>query len=118
MGELPELTTLEMCEGGELWEQIQKSGCVEDGAAAWYSSQMVEALAGVHDAGVVHRDVKCENFLLVDQRSRRLKLIDFGTARDLEHPDVQTMVLGPQYLHHVGTPNFMAPEAIHNKGND
>jgi len=106
----------ELCEGGELWEYVKHSGCCVPGEAAVFVTQMVHALAAVHDAGIVHRDVKCENFMLTGDR--RLKLIDFGTARDTQHPEVQTMKLGPQYDHHVGTPNFMAPEAVHGKAND
>jgi len=107
---------LEFCEGGELWAHIKDCGCCLEGEAPWYAAQMVEALAAVHDAGIVHRDVKCENYLLTAEQ--RLKIIDFGTARDDRHPEVQPMLLGPQYEHHVGTPNFMAPEAIHGKAND
>eukprot|EP00928_Gymnodinium_smaydae_P006707 TRINITY_DN12389_c0_g1_i1.p1 TRINITY_DN12389_c0_g1~~TRINITY_DN12389_c0_g1_i1.p1 ORF type:complete len:496 (+),score=108.31 TRINITY_DN12389_c0_g1_i1:76-1563(+) len=107
---------LEFCEGGELWAQIQNCGCCAEGEFAWYGSQMVHALAAVHDAGIVHRDVKCENFLIAADRS--LKIIDFGTARDTQHSEVKTMVLGPQYEHHVGTPNFMAPEVVRGKAND
>eukprot|EP00928_Gymnodinium_smaydae_P003372 TRINITY_DN11210_c0_g1_i1.p1 TRINITY_DN11210_c0_g1~~TRINITY_DN11210_c0_g1_i1.p1 ORF type:complete len:570 (+),score=117.91 TRINITY_DN11210_c0_g1_i1:281-1990(+) len=50
---------------------------------------MVEALAAVHAAGIIHGDVRCENFLLNGGSDRRLKLIDFGTARDTYHPEVE-----------------------------
>eukprot|EP00933_Yihiella_yeosuensis_P040367 TRINITY_DN34662_c0_g1_i1.p1 TRINITY_DN34662_c0_g1~~TRINITY_DN34662_c0_g1_i1.p1 ORF type:complete len:492 (+),score=124.91 TRINITY_DN34662_c0_g1_i1:30-1505(+) len=108
---------LECCEGGELWSEVDSCGCTVKGECAWYATQMVEALATVHEAGIVHRDLKCENFLIT-LPERQLKLIDFGTARDVEHPEVKTMMLGPQYEHHVGTPNFMSPEAVNGQAND
>lgn len=109
---------LEFCEGGELWAHVRQCGCVAEGEAACLAKQMTEALAYVHDAGIVHRDVKCENFLLSGSPSPRVKIIDFGASRDTQSPGVAPMILGPGYEHHVGTPNFMAPEAINSKGND
>ena len=106
---------LELCDC-ELWEKMKHCGCLSRDEEAWYAPQMVEALAAVHSAGIVHRDVKCENYLVTLEH--RLKLIDFGTARDTAHPEVPTMMVGPQYEHHVGTPNFMSPEAIDGKVND
>lgn len=111
------LGVLELCEGGELWEEIKHCGCLSEAEMAWFASQMVEAIATVHDHGIAHRDIKCENFLLT-LPEKTVKLIDFGTARDTENPEVKTMMLGPQYEHHVGTPNFMAPEAVDGKAND
>lgn len=111
------LGVLELCEGGELWEEIKHCGCLSAAEMAWFASQMAEAIATVHEHGVTHRDIKCENFLLT-LPEKTVKLIDFGTARDTENPEVKTMMLGPQYEHHVGTPNFMAPEAVDGKAND
>jgi len=107
---------LELCSDGDLWAKVRHCGCVAQGESAWYASQMVEALAVVHTAGIAHRDVKCENFLITP--GLKLKLIDFGSARDTTHPEVSPMQLRPQYEHHVGTPNFMSPEAINGKAND
>lgn len=107
---------LELCGGGELWTKIRHCGCRSQDESVWYASKMVEALATVHAARIIHRDIKCENFLLT--RELEVKLIDFGTARDMSHPEVKPMLIGPQYEHHVGTPNFMSPEAVHGKAND
>mmetsp|Transcript_44902 Transcript_44902/g.81950 ORF Transcript_44902/g.81950 Transcript_44902/m.81950 type:complete len:496 (-) Transcript_44902:101-1588(-) len=110
------VAVLEWCEGGELWAAVRHCGCCLEEESSWYVWQMVEALATCHSAGIVHRDVKCENFLLT--KSRKLRLIDFGTARDTRHPEVEPMMIKPMYEHHVGTPNFMAPEAVNGKAND
>ncbi|WFD00494.1 dual-specificity kinase [Malassezia yamatoensis] len=67
--------------------------------------QMLEAVQFVHEKGnLVHTDLKPANFLLVRER---LKLIDFGIA--------QKIPLGTIHISRdaiVGTPNYMAPEAI------
>ena len=70
-----------------------------------YWRQMLEAVHFVHEqAGLVHTDLKPANFLLA---SGSLKLIDFGIA--------QKIPLGTIHISRdaiVGTPNYMAPEAV------
>ena len=52
-------------------------------------------------------------------KDRLIKLVDFGTARDMFNPHIKGSGNGARgkrvYDHFVGTPNFMAPEKIHNK---
>jgi len=109
------LFVMDLCEGGDLWELVRRTGCIDLADQVWYVSQMLAALAAVHDIGIVHRDLKCENFMLASRESKQVRLIDFGTARDTRHPEVKRI---PTSDHHIGTPNFMAPEAINNKEND
>ncbi|WFD30517.1 dual-specificity kinase [Malassezia sp. CBS 17886] len=70
-----------------------------------YWRQMLEAVHFIHEVGnLVHTDLKPANFLVVKDR---LKLIDFGIA--------QKIPLGTIHISRdaiVGTPNYMAPEAI------
>jgi serine/threonine-protein kinase TTK/MPS1 len=68
---------------------------------------MLEAVHCVHQAHVVHADLKPANFLFVESN---LKLIDFGIARQIE--DDQTSAIRDSA---VGTLNYMAPEAIQNQ---
>jgi tetratricopeptide (TPR) repeat protein len=66
--------------------------------------QAALGLAALHDAGIVHRDVKPANFFLVDGPSPRVVLIDLGVAR----------VAGESTLTEtgftLGTPAYMSPE--------
>ena len=58
--------------------------------------------------------------LLTDKNE--IKLIDFGTAKDLSRPDIKGSGNGLKgrkpFEHYVGTPHYMAPECIHNKASD
>ena len=72
-----------------------------------YWQQMLEATQTIHEAQVVHADLKPANFLFV---KGVLKLIDFGIAREVQ--DDQTSVIRDSA---VGTLNYMAPEAITNQ---
>jgi serine/threonine protein kinase len=60
----------------------------------------------------VHRDLKPENIML--DNTGRLKLIDFGTSRDMLNPEIKGSGNGRKdkkvFEHYVGTPNFMSPE--------
>jgi len=64
---------------------------------------LAEALHAIHQAGVVHRDVKLKNILIVPLTSR-IKISDFGIALAEDSPHVTQ----DGYL--VGTPLYMAPE--------
>ncbi len=62
--------------------------------------QMLDGLAAIHDAGIVHRDVKPANVLLLGDH--RIKIADFGVAR--------VEALGATHGGMIGTPAYMAPE--------
>lgn len=78
-----------------------------DGRRISILRQTAEALAEVHRAGFIHRDV-CPRNIVVNKTGEDLKLIDFGlTVPDLpefRQPGVRT-----------GTPNYMAPEVVRRK---
>eukprot|EP01069_Polyplicarium_translucidae_P002136 Polyplicarium_translucidae@DN1930_c0_g1_i4.p1 len=96
---------MERCEGGELFEQILKYKTFNEVDASFLCRQMLAALQYVHEARIVHRDIKAENFLFKDKTSNsELKLIDFGMSAQI---DPETM------LNEVcGSPHYLAPELI------
>ena len=72
--------------------------------------QAAEAIAAVHEAGFIHRDVCPRNFILANQR-QDLKLIDFG----LTVPATKWFM---QPGNRTGTPNYMAPELVRRRQTD
>lgn len=70
-----------------------------------YWKQMLEAVRTIHEAKIVHGDLKPANFLIV---GGTLKLIDFGIAKAIPSEDTTKIFRDAQ----VGTPNYMSPEAL------
>ncbi|MBI1916314.1 MAG: protein kinase [Planctomycetes bacterium] len=68
--------------------------------------ELAEGLAAVHEKGLIHRDLKPANVWLEAPRGR-VKLLDFGLARD---PGADDGVTGPGAV--VGTPAYMSPEQV------
>jgi calcium-dependent protein kinase len=82
----------EYCEGGELFDALQKKtnrrssfrrGRYSEPQASRIANQILRALMDLHSHNIVHRDVKAENILLVnnDESDIQVKLCDFGMAR-------------------------------------
>ncbi len=72
--------------------------------------QIAEALAAVHAAGFIHRDV-CPRNLMLAGDGETLKLIDFGLSVPATKPFMQPG-------NRTGTPNYMAPELVRRKATD
>ncbi|WP_265447841.1 serine/threonine-protein kinase [Flexivirga meconopsidis] len=70
--------------------------------------QLLAALDAVHQAGVVHRDVKPANLLLAATGTDRpqLRLTDFGIAVPVDSPRMTTQAVV------LGTPGYLAPEQL------
>ena len=87
---------MECCEGGELYDAIQNSRTRNflesngEQSVAYIVKQLLSALEYIHSRGVVHRDVKPENILLVSKENAsnmKVKLSDFGLARILHEAE-------------------------------
>jgi calcium-dependent protein kinase len=72
---------MECMSGGELFNRITRCKHFEENDAAQATRQMLLAVSYVHSHGIVHRDLKLENFLYDTQGSSHLKLIDFGFSK-------------------------------------
>ncbi|XP_057675111.1 cGMP-dependent protein kinase 1-like [Corythoichthys intestinalis] len=99
---------LEVCLGGELWTLLRDRGSFDDGNTRFYAACVLEALAELHCKGIIYRDLKPENIIL-DHRGYA-KLVDFGFAKKVG--------LGKKTWTFCGTPEYVAPEIILNKGHD
>ncbi len=93
-----ELVSMEYVDGGTLLEVLQERGPLDLQEAQDIASQFLAGLEAIHQAGLVHRDVKPENIMLT--RAGRVVLMDFGLARQ-EDSGAGTVS---------GTPAYMAPE--------
>jgi hypothetical protein len=97
----------EFVEGSDLRRLVRHHGVLSTRQAAVIVSQAAEALAYAHDRGLVHRDVKPGNLLVTPQGLT--KLTDLGLASFSWDATTGT---GAATKHIVGTPDFLAPEAI------
>ncbi|XP_007024999.2 PREDICTED: CBL-interacting serine/threonine-protein kinase 23 isoform X1 [Theobroma cacao] len=102
---------LEFVTGGELFDKIASRGRLKEDEARKYFQQLINAVDYCHSRGVYHRDLKPENLLL--DANGVLKISDFGLSA------LPQQVREDGLLHTTcGTPNYVAPEVINNKGYD
>ncbi|XP_066391308.1 CBL-interacting protein kinase 21-like isoform X2 [Miscanthus floridulus] len=102
---------LEYVNGGELFDKIALKGKLTEKEARKLFQQLIDAVAYCHEKGVYHRDLKPEN-VLVDAKGN-IKVSDFGLSA---LPQNQ---LKDGLLHTTcGSPNYIAPEVLLNKGYD
>ena len=106
---------MELLHGINLASLLRNQGRLSPAEALEILEPVCAALAVAHEAGIVHRDIKASNMLILesDGAERRVKLLDFGIAKlvgSFGSGGMQTTI-----GHVLGTPHSMAPEQIKGK---
>jgi len=89
---------MEYVRGRTLAQIVREEGPLSARRVADVGLTLCDALAAVHKAGLLHRDVKAQNVVLADDG--RVVLMDFGAGRDVRHAGLDL----------AGTPLYLAPE--------
>ncbi|MFM2089816.1 MAG: hypothetical protein RLZZ127_305, partial [Planctomycetota bacterium] len=98
---------MELVNGHSLGAILDQQQRLDPAVVARLGSGIAEGLAAIHASGVVHRDLKPDNIMLgADQV---VKIADMGLAKTLDDPDLLRLT-GSGMV--VGTPLYVAPEAI------
>jgi len=92
---------MECIEGGDLFDKLKERKQFPERDVALVAWQMLLALNYVHCHGIMHGDVKLENWIY-DDVGKHVKLIDFGFSKWCDRP-------GSRIL---GTTGYVAPEAL------
>ncbi|HEY3445603.1 MAG TPA: serine/threonine-protein kinase [Myxococcales bacterium] len=115
-GELPDRTlfmAMEYVPGRDLAHVLEAEGALSERRAVTVGVQLLRSLAEAHDAGIIHRDVKPANVMLLRTREGDdfVKVVDFGIAKLAEARragDRHNTGRGD----FVGTPLYMSPEQV------
>jgi hypothetical protein len=111
-GSLVPFLTMELLDGPTLAQHLRRVGRLSPLDAAPLVDQLTAALEAAHQAGVVHRDFKPQNVVLLDHRGGGWKAVvtDFGVARACDGDDLGKTKTGVRGL--VGSPAYMSPEQV------
>lgn len=106
--------TMELLNGQTLAQRIRENGALSPSDALPIARQMGEGLDAAHRAGVIHRDFKSANVMLVPQNGQnepRVVVTDFGLARASAGAERSVTNTGDI----IGSPPYLAPEQIEGK---
>ena len=104
---------MELLEGASLQEIVEVDGPQPAERVIHLLEQVAGSLAEAHDAGLIHRDIKPGNILVVDRGgiSDLVKVVDFGLVKDVRGGGAAEATITTADAI-TGTPHYMAPETI------
>lgn len=97
----------EICEGGELFNQIVEHAPFSEMQAAYIMYQLFSAINYCHKMKIIHRDLKPENILIEkieEDDFFKIKVSDFGTSKIFEKGKIEQKIVGSSY--------YIAPEVL------
>ena len=101
-GDRLQYIVMEYVEGITLKEYIEKCGNIDWNEALFFIIQILRVLQHAHDKGIVHRDVKPQNIMLLENGT--IKVTDFGIAR-FSHSETRTVTEKA-----IGSVHYISPE--------
>lgn len=101
-GDRLQYIVMEYVEGITLKEYIEQQGIVRTREALYFVMQILRALQHAHDKGIVHRDIKPQNIMLIENGS--IKVADFGIAT-FSRGETKTMTNAA-----IGSVHYISPE--------
>ena len=102
LGDKLQYIVMEYVEGITLKEYIEQQGVIPWKEAVHFTTQILRALQHAHDKGIVHRDIKPQNIMLLENGS--IKVTDFGIAR-FSRGETRTMTEAA-----IGSVHYISPE--------
>lgn len=91
----------ELIEGGDLMDFVGKYGAIEEKATVEIAFQILEGVQYLHSNNIIHRDIKPDNVLIVQDCPVVVKIADFGLSKR-----------GDEFKTFCGTMAYLAPEII------
>jgi HAMP domain-containing protein/predicted Ser/Thr protein kinase len=99
--------SMEYLEGVTLKDLVRNRGALPLGVGLSIAKQMCHGLGAAHEGGVVHRDIKPQNMLILPETAE-LKIMDFGISRvSSVEPQAGGLTTAGTVM---GTPDYMPPE--------
>ena len=96
----------ELCAGSDLLTYVRKRRRLKEPVAKFILKQILDGLYYCHSKGILHRDIKLDNILLNGEGD--IKICDFGVSKMINP--------GERMMEQCGTPAYIAPEILKNKG--
>jgi len=100
------LFIIELCAGGDLLNYVRKRRRLKEITAKYVFKQIIDGLNYIHSKGILHRDIKLDNILL--NANGDIKICDFGVSKVEKK--------GEKMFEQCGTPAYIAPEILRDKG--